>query len=76
MEVNRIAEALPVAEAAGSGLESLDAAVGAFGMAVVHAHHDGIENAPEVLLDRPGCCFALKIDPGGMRQISWTDLRH
>lgn len=54
MEVNCIAEALPVSEAAGSGLESLDAAVGTFGMTVVHVQHDGIENAPEVLLDRPG----------------------
>ena len=49
MEVNRIPEPLFVSESSGPGLNCFDARVHALGMAVVHAQHHCVENAPQVL---------------------------
>lgn len=57
MEVDGVAEPLPVSEAAGAMLEPLDPTVHAFGVAVVQVEYDGIEDAPQLATD--GLCGRL-----------------
>ncbi len=54
MEVNRVAEALFVAKSPGADLHGFDAAVHALRVTVVHTQKHGIENAPEMFLQRLG----------------------
>ena len=54
MEVDRIGEAVLVAESSAAHFDHLDAAVDAFCRAIADLEHDGIEYSPQVFLDHPG----------------------
>lgn len=66
MEVDRIAKALPITKTPRPALHALNAAVDALGMAVVYLQDDGVDDAPQVLLDRRGR-FLHRIQPATHR---------
>ena len=54
VEVDRIAKARAIPEAAGLCLDSLNAAVESFGVCVSDSKHDGVDDPVQVSLDCPG----------------------